>query len=137
MNLVIISGRLANDPDVRYTKSGKAVANITLAVDRGFGENKQTSWIPCTAWEKTAETIGNTLAKGRKIAIEGEWTQRSWETTDGQKRRVDECLIHRFEYCDSKNNLAAQPVEPPAPKPADSANQFGNDVGLPNEEIPF
>lgn len=128
MNLVMITGRLAKDPEVRYTQSGKAVANITLAVDRGYGENKQTVWIPCVAWEKRAEVIGNTLAKGRKIAVEGEWTQRSWETQDGQKRRVDECLIRTFEYCDSKH-------KPSETEEIDAA-MFGNEV-FPEEEIPF
>lgn len=131
MNLVIITGRLAKDPEVRYTQSGKAVANFALAVDRGYGEKKQTSWIPCVAWNKTAETIGNTLSKGRKIAVEGEWTQRDWETQDGQKRRTDECLVRSFEYCDSKPGASNSPAEQPT-----GAEQFGHDV-FPEEEIPF
>jgi single-strand DNA-binding protein len=102
MNKVIISGRLTADPEVRYTQAGKCVVGFTLAVDRGFGDNKTTSFIPCTAWEKKAELIGNTLTKGRKLLIVGEWSQRSWEDKEGKKRRTDECIVSDFEYGDNK-----------------------------------
>lgn len=132
MNKVILTGRLTADPEVRYTKSGKAVADFTLAVDIGYGENKKTSFIPCNAWEKTAETIGNTLEKGRKIIVDGEWHQQNWETQEGQKRRKDLCLVRTFEYCDSKKESKESSTGH-----ADAATAFGGQVFPPEEEIPF
>lgn len=101
MNIVVIDGRLVREPEIRYTQTGKAVADIVLAVDIGFGENKKTAFIKCEAWEKKAETIGNTLSKGRKILVKGEWMQQQWEK-DGQKHTKDYCRIESFEYMDSK-----------------------------------
>lgn len=129
MNKVILLGRLAADPEVRYTGTGKAVVEFTLAVDRGFGENKKTSFINCIAWEKRAETIGNTLTKGRKVLVEGPWAQQSWETTEGQKRRKEYCLVESFEYADSKKDDVSKGSG------AADFGQFGRDVT--EEEIPF
>lgn len=129
MNKVFLLGRLAVDPEIRYTATGKAVAEFAIAVDRGFGENKKTSFISCVAWEKRAETIGNTLTKGRKVFIEGAWAQQNWETPEGHKRRKEYCLVESFEYADSKKDDSA--------KNSGSVDfgQFGRDVI--DEEIPF
>lgn len=130
MNQVTLTGRLTADPEVRYTQTGKAVANFTLAVPNGYGEKKETSYIPCNAWEKTAETIGNTLDKGRKILVMGEWRQRSWEAKNGDKRRTDFCLVRSFEYCESRKDDSRGGT--------DAAKAFGGrDVFPPDEEIPF
>lgn len=140
MNDLTLSGRLTADPEVRYTQTGgKAVAEFTLAVDRGFGENKKANFIRCTAWEKTAETIGNTLGKGRKILVKGEWDQQRWEK-DGQKHTKDYCLVRTFEYMDSKPNGAdstTTSAQKPAPtKDGYDISSFGTEV-FPEEEIPF
>ncbi|HEY3425811.1 MAG TPA: single-stranded DNA-binding protein [Negativicutes bacterium] len=123
MNIVILSGRLGRDPETKYTANGKAVTNFVLAVDRGYGDNRQTSWINCVAWEKTAETIANTLCKGRKIAVTGEWVQRTYDKDD-KKKSVHECLIRTFEYGDSKQAAES------------GAEQFGSEV-FTEEEIGF
>jgi len=137
MNDLTLSGRLTDNPEVRYTQTGKAVAEFTLAVDRGFGENKKTCFIRCTAWKKTAETIGNTLTKGRKILVKGEWDQQRWEK-DGQKHTKDYCLVKTFEYMDSKkDDVAAGLTTNPAPaKSGYDMSSFGTEV-FPEEEIPF
>lgn len=125
MNKFIATGRLTSDPEIKFTQNNKCVANFSLAIDTGFGENKKTSFVNCTAWEKTAETIGNTLQKGRKVLIEGSWNQQRWDDSNGNKRTKDYCTVNNFEYCDSKKESEKH-----------SANSFGNEV-LPDEEIPF
>jgi single-strand DNA-binding protein len=137
MNDLTLSGRLTADPEVRYTQTGKAIAEFTLAVDRGFGENKKTSFIRCTAWEKTAETIGNTVNKGRKILVKGEWDQQRWEK-DGQKHTKDYCLVRTFEYMDSKKDgESSGSASKPAPTESGyDVGSFGTEV-FPEEEIPF
>ena len=96
MNTVQILGNLARDPEVRYTKSGKAVATFTVAATNTFtssdGETKeQTAFINCVAWGNLGESVGN-LRKGNRCVVEGRLQTRSYETADGQKKYVTEVV---------------------------------------------
>ena len=71
MNTICLLGRLVRDPETRYTQSGKAVANFTLAVNRQFDRDK-TDFINCAAWGKTAEVIVQYLRKGNQLGVVGE-----------------------------------------------------------------
>jgi single-strand DNA-binding protein len=102
MNKVILVGRLTQDPEVRYTQDGKAVCSFTLAVNRGFGDNKQADFIPIVLWEKLGETAGNNLTKGQRVLIEGRLQIRSYEGNDGQKRRVAEVVAQSMEFLENK-----------------------------------
>jgi single-strand DNA-binding protein len=99
MNTVILIGRSTRDPELRYTPNGVAVANFDLAVPRP-GEKKETDFIRIIAWKKTAELCANYLKKGRLVAVEGRLQIRSYETQDGQKRRVAEVVANRVEFLD-------------------------------------
>jgi len=101
MNHFVGIGRLTRDPEVRYTQSGKACAKFTLAIDRRGGE-RQADFIPCVAWEKTAEVIAQYVSKGQKIAVEGRIQTRSYDAQDGTKRYVTEVVVTYMEFCDSK-----------------------------------
>lgn len=94
MNLSIISGRLVKDPEVRYTNSGKAVCSFTVAVNDG---KDKAQFVPCVAWEKTAETIGKWFNKGSPITLTGHLSCRTWEK-DGTKRYAWEVFVDRFEF---------------------------------------
>ena len=96
MNKVTLLGRLAQDPEIRYTNNGKAVTNFTMAVDRG--EDKGADFIPVVFWDKTAETIGNYVKKGQRLLIEGRLQVRSYENTNGEKRRVTEVVGNYMEF---------------------------------------
>ena len=85
-------GNLGQDPEVRYTPSGKAVANLSLAVT--FGET--TEWVRVTAWEKLAEIIGTYLKKGSKIYIGGRMQTRSWDDKGGVKRYTTEIIANQM-----------------------------------------
>lgn len=125
MNKTILMGRLTDDPEVKYTNSGKAVCSFTLAVQRFTGNNDATDFIPVVAWEKLAEIIGNNLAKGRRALIEGRIQIRSYEASDGQKRRVTEVVAQQMHFVDSKGESAGKKAD------------YG-DMGAPvEEEIPF
>lgn len=105
MNKAILIGRLAKDPEIRYTQTGMAVASFTLAVNRRVKKdsNQQTAdFIPCVAWSKLAETIGNYLTKGKRIGIEGRIQVRSYDAKDGTKRYVTEIVVSEMEFLDSK-----------------------------------
>ena len=103
MNIWVGIGRLTRDPDVKYTQSGKAVARFNLAIDRrrSADAEKQTDFIPCVAWEKTAEVIAQYVSKGQKIAVEGRIQTRNYDK-DGRKVYVTEVIVQSMEFCDSK-----------------------------------
>jgi len=67
LNRVQLIGNLGSDPEMRYTPGGKAVANMRLAVNTGFGDNQRTDWFTLVAWEKLAEACNNHLSKGSRI----------------------------------------------------------------------
>ena len=98
MNTVQILGNLARDPEVRYTKSGKAVATFTVAasntyIDSNNETKEQTAFVNCVAWGKTGEAVGN-LRKGGRCFVEGRLQTRSYENADGQKKYVTEVVAN-------------------------------------------
>lgn len=126
MNKVILVGRLTQDPEVRYTQAGKAVASFSLAVNRFSGQGqKEADFIPIVAWEKLAETCGNNLTKGQRVLIEGRMQIRSYEANDGQKRRVAEIIAQNMEFLEAKKQ-----------QDKDESTPFGGQV-IPEEDIPF
>lgn len=124
MNKVILVGRLAREVDVRYTGTGKAVASFSLAVNK-YGKKDEADFIPVVLWEKLAELAGNSLRKGNKILIEGHLSIRSYETNDGQKRRVAEVIAQNMEFLESKKQQSG-----------DESHHSSLD-GIPDEQIPF
>ena len=97
MNSVQILGNLARDPELSFTKTGRAVATFTVAatntyIDSATNETKeQTAFINCVAWAKLGESVGN-LKKGNRVFVEGRIQTRSYDTQDGQKRYVTEVV---------------------------------------------
>lgn len=138
MNNVMLVGRLAQDPEVRYTKNGKAVVTFTLAINRSFGQKEMTDFIPVVAWERLAETCGNNLTKGTMVFVQGRIQNRSYETADGQKRRVTEIIAEMV--CKNLDEGGQRPASPvnPSSRTNSGASEFGQDVFPPSdEEIPF
>lgn len=104
MNKCHLIGNLTADPVVRFTQSGKAVARFTLAINEGYGENKRTDFPTIIVWGKTAETIGNSLHKGSKVAVNGKITTSSYEK-NGQKIYTTEVTADMYdgvEFLDKK-----------------------------------
>ena len=124
MNKFIGVGRLVKDPEIRYSQSGTAVANFNIAISSGYGEHKQTDFIPVVAFKKLAEVIGNNLKKGGQVLVEGRMQVRSYETQEGQKRRITEVIVQNIEFLGSKKSNESTP------------ESFGDEV-FPEEEIPF
>lgn len=103
MNKVILIGRLTRDPELRYTTTGKAVANFALAVDRQFknanGE-READFINIVVWGKIAEVCANNLGKGRLVAIDGRLQIRNYEDNNGNKRYVSEVVANEVRFLD-------------------------------------
>lgn len=136
MNSVNIIGRLADAVELRYTPSGKAVANITLAVDDGFGDNKKTLWIGCTLWGKTAEIAQQHAVKGQKLGITGRLSQEEYEDkATGKKVRKTHVTAENLDLLEKPKGESQGP--PPA-RDARGGQQVNNSGGFNEEEdIPF
>jgi len=92
-------GRLVRDPELRFVAgSGKAVANFSIAVDRPFSREKQADFFRVVVWGKPAENCANYLAKGRKVAVKGYLTSRSYEAANGEKKYVTEIVADNVEF---------------------------------------
>ena len=108
MNECIEFGRLVKDPDVRYLQSGKAVAGFTVAVSRNY-KNQQgkydTDYIPCVAFEKKAELIGNNFVKGDKILVKGALRTEKWtDKKTGQAKSALRLYVDDFNFVESKQH---------------------------------
>lgn len=101
LNYSVLMGRLARDPELRRTNTGKAVASFTIAVDN-FGKDNGASFISCVAWDKTGEFVSNYFLKGFPIAVEGRLQSRQYESKDGKKQTVTELVVTQVHFCSKK-----------------------------------
>lgn len=111
INNVVLVGRLAKEPELRYTASGQAVATFSLAVNRNFtnqnGE-RDVDFINCVIWRKPAETLANYAHKGTLIGVTGRIQTRNYENQQGQRVYVTEVVADNFQLLESKNSNSSQ-----------------------------
>ncbi|MCY0870734.1 single-stranded DNA-binding protein [Alicyclobacillus sp. SP_1] len=154
MNRIVLIGRLTQDPELRYTNSGTAVASFTLAVDRArpnaAGE-RETDFVNVVVWQKQAETVAQYLQKGRLAAVDGRLQIRSYENREGHKVRVAEVVAESVRFLDKANNGTSSPsATPPRPvtgsipvQPAPRGpagyedDPFADDMDLSDDDLPF
>ena len=127
LNKVFLIGNLTRDPELRYTSSGVAVANLRLAVNRKYkdksGELKEDAcFVTVTAWDKQAEICNQYLQKGRAVFVEGRLQSRSWETPDGQKRNTIDVRVERIQFLGpgKGQDVAVHSSNPPAEESPES-----------------
>jgi single-strand DNA-binding protein len=106
-NKAIIIGRLTKDVELKTTGSGVSVASFTVAVDRGYGDNKKTDFINCVAWRQTAEFTSKFFQKGSQIGVEGSIQVRDYTDKDGNKRYVTEIVASNAFFVGSKETNGA------------------------------
>ena len=97
VNIVVLEGRLTDDPDIRTTAGGKLVANFTLASNRGKND---PDWLDCVAWENSAEFLRKYGSKGRLILVKGHLQTRSYEDKEGKKRKITEVIVESLKPLD-------------------------------------
>lgn len=129
LNKCVLIGRLTKDPDLRYTPSGTAVAKFTLAVDRPrrSDSEKETDFIPCVVWGKTAENCANYIGKGSLVAVEGRIQVRTYEAKDGGKRWATEVIAEQVRFLDRRGTDTN----------VGSKTEMGHEVEFDNSEILF
>ena len=106
INKVILVGNLGADPEVRYSQSGTAVANLRLAVserrrDQEGNWNDHTEWVRTVCFGKTADNVGNYLKKGRQVYIEGRLQTRKWTNKEGNDQYTTEVVANQVLFLGS------------------------------------
>lgn len=105
INQVTIVGRLTRDPELKYTPEGKAVSNVTLAVNRNFKNqvgDYETDFVQCTLWRKTAENTAEYCRKGSLIGVTGRIQTRNYENQEGKKIYVTEVVAEMVRFVGPK-----------------------------------
>lgn len=144
MNIANIIGRATRDAEIRHTGTGTAVASFTLAVGRvpKKGQTREeagTDFIRCTAWGKTAESVGQNVTKGRLLAVSGQ-LRSSKRDIDGHSIETVEIWVDRWEALERRTETA-DATPRPAPKPKPPVQQtIDGFMDIPDgidEELPF
>ncbi|MDO4301985.1 MAG: single-stranded DNA-binding protein [Clostridia bacterium] len=146
MNKSILLGRLARDPEIRYTQSDEplAVCRFTVAVDRPYSRNRQegeltADFINCVCFGKRGESIGQYFRKGNRIAVQGRLQVNNYTDKQGNKRYSTDVIVEDFEFVETKTaTLAAgnsgftpSPSAQNAPAPQEFSNYIDEDEDLP------
>jgi single-strand DNA-binding protein len=138
LNRVLLIGNLTRPPELRYTPSGTAVADMRLAVSRSYttqsGEKRdETAFLTIIAWGKTAENCSEYLDKGSQIFVEGRIQTRDWEGKDGQKRSATEIVADRVQFLSrTKGGGGGAPAAVGAPQAFAEEMPGGSD-----DDVPF
>ncbi|MDH5039563.1 single-stranded DNA-binding protein [Enterococcus faecalis] len=154
INNVTLVGRLTKDVDLRYTSSGTAVGQFTLAVNRNFTNqngDREADFINCVIWRKAAESLANYARKGTLIGLTGRIQTRNYENQQGQRVYVTEVVIENFQLLESKevseqrrsNALATNgkqannQQQAPLPDPLDPFSKDSSPVNISDDDLPF
>ncbi len=113
VNKVLLIGRLGNNPEIRYTNTGTAVANFNLATseswnDKAGAKQERTEWHRVVVWGKLAELCEKYLAKGRQCFVEGRLQTRNWDDKDGNKRYTTEIVATTVQFLGGPSAQASQ-----------------------------
>lgn len=139
-NVVVLSGRLTADPEIRMGTNDTKIARYTLAVDREKRKNteRKADFIPCVALGKNAEFVEKFLKKGMKINIRGKWQTGSYTNQNGEKIYTNDCFVESHDFSENKGQTEnpqkpdTRPVPPPEPSFMDVP-----DLGSMEDEFPF
>ncbi len=140
LNKVMLIGHLGKDPELRYTGSGVAVANFSVATseawtDKDGNKQEETEWHRVVAWSKLAEICGQYLTKGKQVYLEGKLRTRSWEDQEGQKRYTTEIVAKDMQMLGSASDRQAGAGYPPPPE--DPPPYIKEEKETTEDDIPF
>src|SRR4051812_24594121 len=146
VNKVILIGRLGNDPEVRYTSNGGAVANFNMATneswtDKAGQKQERTEWHRIVVWGKLGELCGQYLAKGRQAFVEGRLQTREWTDKEGGKRYTTEIVAQNIQFLggpSAERSASASTGSDFAPSPSEfEPPSASSNKGMTDEEVPF
>lgn len=161
MNRVDLVGRLTRDPELRHTNSGRAVCQISLAINRTFANQngeREADFINVVVWDKQAENVCKYVTKGRLVSVEGRLQSRSYDDKDGKKVYVTEVIALSVQFLSaggSNGSIGSSFNEPSPfdniPEPSapiqqsvqsvsvekDPFESFGDSVSISDNDLPF
>lgn len=141
-NLVVLTGRLTADPELKTTNTGISVTSFSIAVNRRYraGEETQTDFINIVAWRQTAEFITKYFKKGNMIGIEGSIQTRKYTDKNGNNRTVFEVVANNAQFVESKKDsipsVGGANDEPASFSNAESSDFTEIDSGM-DDDLPF
>lgn len=138
LNNTIIQGRFTRDPEMRATQSGTPVCGFTVAWSEKYGETEQKLFMPCVAWNKSAEFVRRYFTKGQEVIVEGKLVTRKWQDQHGNDRQTTELIVDHVHFCGKKETGSApQGGYDPGPSGYDPGP--GGFAPLPGEDsdLPF
>lgn len=122
VNKVILIGRLGQNPEIRYTQGGGAVANFSVALsekwtDKQGQKQERVEWVRVVVWEKLAEICAKFLVKGALAYFEGKLQTREWTDKEGNKRQSTEVVVSNMRMLDSKSERQDDAQQPDGYEP--------------------
>lgn len=113
VNKVLLIGRLGNNPEIRYTPSGAAVANFSVATNESWNDKngqkqERTEWHRVVVWGKLAQLCGEYLSKGRQCYVEGRLQTRQWQDKEGQTKYTTEVIATTIQFLGAGSERSAQ-----------------------------
>ena len=134
INSIVLVGRTTKDIELKENKNGKCYVQFTLAVNRPSKE-EQADFIPCVAWNKTAETMAKYVQKGTMIGVEGRLQVRNYEEA-GIRKYISEVLVSKFTFLESRKSSIPEPIEPVRPASLSEEN-LSKSFHTANYQSPF
>lgn len=139
LNRVVLIGRLTKDPELRYTPSGLAVTQFTLACDRPFTNNqgeREADFINIVTWRQLAENCANYLRKGRLTAVEGRIQVRSYDNNEGRRVYVTEVIADNVRFLERKDR-DEQSSKTTQTEEQDPFADDGQQIDISDDDLPF
>ena len=138
LNEIILQGRVTSDLELKTTNSGKSVCSFSLAVERDFSTDgeKATDFINIVTWNKTAEFVAKSFAKGKQMIVKGSLQTRKYQTQNGDNRTATEVVAEKVYFAGDKAEQGNTRTEPISGGISQNTDKF-EDVQFGYEDIPF
>ena len=138
-NIVILTGRLTSDVELKTTPNGVSVTSFSIAVERRYkqGEEKQADFINIVAWRQTAEFISKHFHKGSMIGIEGAIQTRKYQDKNGNTRTAFEVVANNVQFVEFKKADNSSDNNAPVDPENDPLNQFADRLNELDDDCPF
>jgi len=138
LNVVVLTGRLTADPELKTTSSGIAVCSFSIAVERRYrsGEERQVDFINIVAWRASAEFVAKYFKRGQMIAVEGSLQSRRYQDKDGKNRTIYEVVASNVQFADFKSGGASSDGEI-APSFSNATESDFVEISGSDDDLPF
>jgi single-strand DNA-binding protein len=142
LNKCMIIGNLGRDPEMRYTPSGQAVTQFTVATNRNYRDQqgewqKETEWFRVVVWGQQAERTAETLRKGHKVYVEGRIQTRQWEDQSGQKRYTTELVANQVSSLERRDREDEPPFAEDRPASGGAPRTAPESSSEDFDDLPF